>query len=313
MLWHLYILSLKILALLSPEKLVALIYRFCTSGFSIAICLHRVSNERRQSDPYPPNTIETEKLDKIIKIISPFYENNTETLTLTFDDGYQDSYDYIKKNAPMHPHIEWIFFVCPEKIEKQVGFRWDAYENLDPKEKSEISFSQFISRTNHDEKENEQSCLKRIAQMDAYKIASYDDCKALTEITNTKLGNHTNSHLKLTTFNRDNAKSELDNSFSLFNKLFQKAEHFAFPFGTPKREYTQQHVDIINQSNDVFLWSTFSAPYKSQERQRGKVLPRFAIFGTWSAKMILLIISLKTLGWKMKGHSVTKHLEQMLG
>ena len=32
--------------------------------------------------------------------------------------------------APRWPEVEWLYFVCPQKTERRVGFRWDLAEVL---------------------------------------------------------------------------------------------------------------------------------------------------------------------------------------
>lgn len=227
---------------------------------NVALCLHRVGTARGSM------TISAPMLDSLLELLRGTRPvGDRPWLTFAFDDGYDDAAEYVKSRAPNYPDIEWLFFVCPEKNEKRVGFQWDANGSGE-------------------------------------ELAHVEALRALARLPNVTLGNHTNSHRRQVLLSQEEALEEYVTSRADFTRLFGPQRHFAFPFGTPDREYELRHVDLLRRLDpETVIWSTESRPYLPEERAPGAVLPRFPIDGTWTYHQVALWMSAIALRFRMQG------------
>ena len=211
-------------------------------------------------------TISTAKLDALLELLRGAKPvGDRPWLTLSFDDGYDDAAEYVKTRAPNYPDVEWLMFVCPEKNEKRVGFQWDA-------------------RGSGEE------------------LAHVEALRALARLPNVKLGNHTNSHRRQVLLSQEQARHEYVTSRADFVRLYGPQRHFAFPFGTPDREYELRHVELLRELEpEGLIWSTENRPYLPEERRPGAVLPRYSPDGTWTHHQIAFWISAIALRFRMQG------------
>jgi hypothetical protein len=193
--------------------------------------------------------------------------------------------------APRFPSIEWIFFVCPAKTERRVGFRSDAYERL-LHAGSSLAFEQFMLEALDPERENLRPDLGGLGSDPLTRLATVEECRALARLPNVTLGNHSNAHLPFTLLEREAVRSDVRRSFADFERLFGPCAHFAIPFGTPGLEFLAEHVADIRSSWHGTLWSTERRPYRPEERCAGAVLPRFAPGRTQGARRIAAWIGL---------------------
>lgn len=185
-------------------------------------------------------------------------------LTVAFDDGYDDAAQYVLSRAPRYPDVEWLLFVCPEKNEKQLHFHWD----VEP----------------------------------AGALAEISTLKAAARLPNVSLGNHTNSHQRQILLTQEEAAAEYKSSRADFMRLFGRQRHFAFPFGTPDREYELRHVQLLRELEpEGLIWSTESRPFDPGERKSGAVLPRFPIDGAWTYSQIALWICAISVRYRLQG------------
>jgi hypothetical protein len=88
----------------------------------IALCFHRVSAQKRATDPQPELTVAPEVLDELLAFLTSSMPVAPAQLFLCFDDGYADAANYVAARAPFHSSVQWLFFVCPEKTERGRGF-----------------------------------------------------------------------------------------------------------------------------------------------------------------------------------------------
>src|SRR2546422_4939103 len=78
----------------------------------LALVFHRVSEARSKLG------MPAEEIDRLIDFL---FQARGE-LTVSFDDGYRDAAEYLLSRAPLHPEVEWLYFVCPRKTEERGGF-----------------------------------------------------------------------------------------------------------------------------------------------------------------------------------------------
>jgi peptidoglycan/xylan/chitin deacetylase (PgdA/CDA1 family) len=278
----------------TPRRALRPLLRAALRGLEVALCLHRVSERRRPGDRQPALTIPPGELDALVELLAASEPKRSRWLTLTFDDGYADAASYVETRAPRFPSVDWIFFVCPEKTEHQVGFRWDlAHETAslpDP-------------RT-----ENRSPELKELGRRLDLALASVEACRRMAALPNVSLGNHTNCHFRQTTLSPEQARTEYEASQLDFERLFGPQRHFAFPYGTPDHDFGSAHVELLRAHGPSFLWSTERRPFSPAERIPGAVLPRFPVDGTWGHRELALWIAARALVFRGRG---TRHLYPM--
>ena len=228
----------------------------------VGLCLHRVA-DGVAGDWL---TVPTAELDALIELLRSSRPGGERPwLTVGFDDGYDDAAQYVRTRAPRYPDVEWLLFVCPEKTEKRLPFHWDKTADGAP-------------------------------------LATVDTLRAVAKLPNVALGNHTNSHRRQTLLSQEDAAREYASSSADFERLFGPQRHFAFPFGTPDREFELRHVTALRELEPQrIIWSTESRPFEASERGPGAVLPRFPIDGEWSHRQTALWICASALRYRMLG------------
>jgi hypothetical protein len=262
----------------------------------IALCFHRVSAQKRATDPQPELTVAPEVLDELLAFLTSSMPVAPAQLFLCFDDGYADAANYVAARAPFHSSVQWLFFVCPEKTEKRAGFRWDLFEATTGGQKCGANLDSFLDADLDIDAENRRPELRRIAESGDFRLATVTECAQLESLRNVSLGNHTNCHFRLTALSKEQAERELRASTSDFERLWGACRHFAFPFGGPIQDFTTDHVQIINQARPVLSWSTQQRPFRPAEIAPGVVLPRFTVYQFGNVKaMVMKICLLSTL------------------
>jgi peptidoglycan/xylan/chitin deacetylase (PgdA/CDA1 family) len=244
--------------------------------WKLALCLHRVCAQRREDELLPEFTIPADTLDALIELLLASRPKGERWLTVSFDDGYEDSAAYVLSRAPRFPQVDWLYFLCPEKAERQVGFRWDLVElrrrRGEPAELDAFMAAPHVA-------ENEREDLREVARRSEFALASVETCRALDRLRNVELGNHTDTHLRAATVSPELFALEAQASTERFERLFGPQRHFAFPFGTPREDFTDEHVEVLRQQTPSFIWSTARRPYLPGERSPGAVLPRMVVDG----------------------------------
>ncbi|MGA9525603.1 MAG: hypothetical protein WBV82_29360 [Myxococcaceae bacterium] len=278
--------------------------RYSLNGASVALCLHRVAQTRRPGEWDPSLTIAPGELDALIEFLLSTRPRTQSWLTVAFDDGYEDAAQYILTSIDRFPTVEWIYFVCPEKIEHRVGFRWDLFEQ---KQKAGIpvDFDAVMFGDLDVEAENRRSDLKGLCTLPEYRLADVDLCRELHRLPRVSLGNHTNGHFCQTLLTLNQASEEYRRSVSDFARLFGPQSHFAFPFGTPQESFEQRHVSELRARGSFTIWSTEQRPYAPGERKPGAVLPRYPIDGTRTWRQSAFSIALYAAKWRMRGTRFT--------
>lgn len=319
----------KMLAYVCWDGLIAKIYGLCLGKQDLALCLHRVCETRRTTDPYPANTIEKAKLLHMLSLVSAFHRQGPSRLTLSFDDGYADAVEFVRTEAPRYPQIEWIVFICPIKSEKRIGFRWDRFELAQHGDQDAVlrrvksqmdpgsfppsiqgeSLYQHINKGLDPGLDAIDPSLRIFPDLDPFRLSSLAELKALLEIPAVRLGNHSNTHLRLSTLSDSQANREIQDSLAAMQRLFAPTQDFAIPFGTPARDYLPPHIELLRRNGVRSIWTTYSAPFWPRESRAGAVLPRFVIIGTWSYKRILLYIALTSFAHRYRrSQPVTEYL-----
>jgi hypothetical protein len=278
--------------------------RSALEGASLSLCLHRVAQTRRPGEWDPSLTIAPDELDALIEFLLSTRPRTRSWLTVAFDDGYEDAAQYILSRVDRFPTVEWLYFVCPEKTERQVGFRWDLFEQ---KKKAGVpaDFDAVMFGDLDVEAENRRADLKGLCTLPEYRLADVELCRELHLRPRVSLGNHTNGHFCQSLLTTTQALEEYRRSLADFARLFGPQSHLAFPFGTPRESFEQRHVSALRALGSITLWSTEQRPYLPRERRPGAVLPRYPIDGTRTWRQSAFIVAVFAAKWKLRGTEFT--------
>jgi hypothetical protein len=260
----------------------------------VALCFHRVDTKKRATDPQPELTVAPEILDRLLGFLTDSMPAAPAKLFFCFDDGYADAARYVAARALVHPSVQWLFFVCPEKTEKRAGFRWDLFEATSDGPKRRAKLESFLDADLDVNAENARPELRRLAQGDTFALATVQECSQLRSLKNVSLGNHTNCHFRLTALTTDQAEKELQRSTIDFERLWGSCRHFAFPFGAPLADFKAEHVRILNSAKPLLIWSTEQRPFRPEEMASGAVLPRLTVYQFGNVKAMILKICLRS-------------------
>ena len=273
-----------------PLRLSRYLIKCCSSAVEVALCLHRVGKTRNLNTALPDLIICEEKLDKLLRNLAVAFELRDQSkpvLTVTFDDGYFDAYNFIFSRAKQYPQFNWIFFICPQKLLKRAGFRWDLYARTFNGE----DLDNFCFNNQNIKTENDRSDLKEVCASDIFSLASVADCRALIENPNVFLGNHTNCHFRTSCLSCDEARLEISESFADFAMLFGNCDHFAFPIGTPVKDFSKRDVDLVREVFTGKIWSLEQNISSRSHDGTWGTFPRIGINGRLSLRAILFKIA----------------------
>lgn|GEM_PF-783005 len=259
-----------------PLRLSARIFRWAVGNAHVAICLHRVGNRSVASGSSQLHS-DADQLDRLIRTLVDTRRTGAPWLTLAFDDGYLDAIEYVRTRAPIFPSVEWMVFVCPEKAEREAGFRWDVAGA------TQVTIEQAMQC----ETENARPELLAAGRAAESRIASVQAACALATLPNVTLGNHTNTHALQTRLLPSESNAEYARSIADFIRLLGPHRQFAFPFGTPHYEVTKDHVRQLWKHGVFDVWTTENRTYSVAERDAGAPLPRFSPDGRWSPGSII--------------------------
>lgn len=277
-----------------PSPALRSFYRRSTRGFGVAVCLHRVARRPEPGSPVPEMTTSPGAIDSFLRIVADCHDNRSAPLVMCFDDGYADAIEYVGTRAPRYPDVDWMVFVCPEKAEKQAGFRWDLLAGRGRSLVVRPRLSRELSRALDPAGENDRPDLRAVALRPEYRLASVEQCRKLARLPNVTLGNHSNVHFRLTDLPVEEARRELARSSERFEKLFgRRASDFAFPFGGDG-QVGVDHVASLRATDNPVMWTTQGLPFAPENRTAGSVLPRFVFLGNWSPRAMALWIAVQS-------------------
>lgn len=278
-----------------PGPAVRSLYRRATRGFGVALCLHRVARRPEPDSPVPEMTASPAVIDSFLRIVADCHDSRSAPLVMCFDDGYADAVEYVATRAPTLPRVDWLVFVCPEKVEKQAGFRWDLQAGRSRGLMARPSLGQQLSQALDVATENDRPDLRALALRPEYRLATVEQCRQVSRLPNVTLGNHSDAHFRLTDLALDEARAELVRSSDRFERLFgRRAADFAFPFGG-EGQVAPEHVACLRGGDNPVMWTTQGIPFAPENRIPGSVLPRFVFHGTWSPRAMALWIAAQAL------------------
>jgi hypothetical protein len=257
----------------------------------LSLCLHRVTHDARDEGAL---SVRAERLDELLTLLLA-RRPGAGWLTVTLDDGYDDAAQYVATRAARFPAVEFLVFVCPQKLVQRAGFRWDA--GVLPDEPFDLVM------------ENSRPELRALGDQPAYQLATVQTLQALQALPNVALGNHTNVHADARKLEPGQAAQDYAQSTRDFTALFGAPLHFAFPFGTPGLHFDASHVAALNELTPrALLWTTGAGTFDATERTPGAVLPRCPIVGEQSVAELTGWLALKLLGQRLRPQRSRAHV-----
>jgi peptidoglycan/xylan/chitin deacetylase (PgdA/CDA1 family) len=269
-----------------PRPVLATALRLGLAGRSLTLCLHRVAPDSRGETRL---RVREDVLDEVIAellLARPGHPGGW--LTVSFDDGYRDAVQYVASRAPRWPEVQFLLFVCPEKLERHAGFRWDLPTP--------------VERPFELDGENARPDLVEVGTL----LASVGDLRALAALPNVQLGNHTNLHAPALRLPAELVREDYRRSSADFRRLFGPLRHFAFPFGTPGEHFDLTHVAMLRALGGPLVWTTLPAAWLPSEARPGAVMPRCPLVGLRSADELLGWLGAKVLKQRV-GHEQVLH------
>jgi len=280
-----------------PHRALRPVLKAALAGLSCALCLHRASPTARPGEFQPGLDMRPEAIDALLELLLSA-RPGAGWLTVTFDDGYQDAARYLATRAARFPRVRFLFFVCPEKLERRAGFRWDLVEEGLRAGRPREAMLPLLDAPAALEGENARPDLQGLAEHPAFALATLEEAQALTRLPNVSLGNHTNLHIPSARLPPEVAEADFRRSKADFERLFGPLRHFAFPYGTPRAHFRAEHVAMLRALGDFELWSTESRPYRAGE---GGVLPRFPVDGSRSPEALAGWLAARAVDFKVRG------------
>jgi hypothetical protein len=275
---------------------------FGLADLGCALCLHRVQVRQPLLGWQEELNMPPSELDRLIELLLASRPGAaTGWLTVSFDDGYADALEYIRTRAPRFPQVEFLFFVCPEKSERQVGFRWDLAELAIRGGTPTATASGLLDAPMSVDEENERADLKGLGGHPDFRLSTVEELRELARLPNVSLGNHTSLHAAGTRFAPEVVLEDYRRSTQAFERLFGQQAHFAFPYGTPGLFFTRQQVEALRALGPFIIWTTEDRPFRLSERRARAVLPRFPVQGTRSARELAGLIAGRALRFRLRG------------
>lgn len=282
-----------------PASVLRAVLRASLGERNVALMFHRV----RPTDPGDMNSglsTEAGHMDETLAfLLRTFPERTEQWLTVTFDDGYEDAVAYVESRARRFCEVDFMLFVCPEKAEHGVGFRWDLAESLRQAGEGIRRIAEVLQAPQDVEVENLREDLRRVGSDPQFRIAAVDRLRALSAHSNVSLGNHTNCHFELSLLAPEQARLELERSRSCFERLFGRQSHFAFPFG--HGFFDESHVRALRSAGDSVLWGTAQSPYVPASVKRGALLTRIGIDGPSETRGAVAVVAVRSLVTRVVG------------
>jgi peptidoglycan/xylan/chitin deacetylase (PgdA/CDA1 family) len=268
-------------------------------GLSCALCLHRATPVHRATDWQTGHAMRPEAIDALLELLLGARPGPaSDWLTVTFDDGYGDAAEYLASRAARFPQVRFLFFLCPEKVERGAGFRWDVAELELQAGRPRAEALALLDAPASLDGENARLDLQAAAANAAYRLVGVEEARALARLPNVTLGNHTNLHLPATWLAPEVVLEDYRRSTQDFTRLFGTQRHFAFPYGTPGHHFRPEHVAMLRDLGDFTLWSTEARPFSPAE---AGVRPRFPVDGSQTPEALAGWLAARALDFRVRG------------
>jgi hypothetical protein len=272
--------------------------RAALRNLDLTLYLHRVGASRPY-DPNPGLSVDAAVIDDVIAFLLDALPSTR--LTVSFDDGYADAIAYVESRAQRFSRADYLISICPQKLERRAGFRWDWLETLREQGATVADYDAFIYAHYDVATENDRPELRRLADLPQFRLATVEEVRAVARQPNVRLANHTNCHLPLRALSAAEAARELSDSTADFRRLFgDAARDFTFPCGWPGRHFDASHVQLLRMLGLERLHTTRESPYSPNILQPGVVLPRVQLLGTWTRQQMLTWILRRALVFRLR-------------
>jgi peptidoglycan/xylan/chitin deacetylase (PgdA/CDA1 family) len=223
-------------------------------------------------------------------------------LSITFDDGYADAASYVASRAATFRDVDFILFVCPEKILRRAGFRWDLLETSVRRGVTPEAAKALFDAPLDPVLENARPELLALGDAPGLELATAEALRALAEVPNVAIGNHTNLHALSRAQPFELIREDFRRSTALLEQLLGSApRHFAFPFGTPGEAFDVRHVTAVRALGYARIWTTEARASRPAQHVQGALLPRCPIVGLRSVESLAGWLVAKVLNQGIRG------------
>lgn len=234
-------------------------------------------------------------------------------LSITFDDGYQDNYAIALPILRQHG-FKATFFVCSGYLNDGLMFNDAIVEALRASTATELDLDWLelgrlplnsipLKRTASEKildavkylpfEERKQAC-DRVAQAAAPnqprpRLMMTDDEIRQLAAHGMTIGGHTHTHPILSRIDLDSARRDIaQNRAALADLVGRQPLIFAYPNGRPQRDYTRDHVKLLQELGYQAAVSTaWGVASKSCDRYQ---LPRFAPWGDNPRRLVMRLL-----------------------
>lgn len=285
----------------NPENKVASLY------------FHHIHRNGR--DPFSPDDLDIKELESLIEVLRQHFffigadeelPTHAPAIMLTFDDGYLDNRVAAAFLADIG--IKATFFIASAGMEK--GFLWQDVLSrsflIDDKEALKITrevagdLNVKLGHVPMTGKRDEKSAARAFHEVASYvkywaphacdqlesALVSFfgvpyrcmlQDCD-VNEIAQRGhvIGAHTHNHRILTTLTKEEAKAEVVRSKdALENAIYKPVNSFAYPNGTPQKDFTERDVEIVRDAGFSCAYTTQDGGFNTETDpfRRGRFLP----------------------------------------
>ena len=223
-------------------------------------------------------------IEKKIKLTKPF-------IVFTFDDGYADNYTYAYPIFKKY-NIPFIIYIATGLIDRFTSLWWYQLEDIIMYNNAvSLSNGMYYSCDSISEKETTFLAIRRIIQelpsvdfeiqlrelLSGYSLnfEKYTDELMLTwhqilELSKSPIctiGAHTVTHSRLSNMSITDLNKEITESKSILeDKIKQKVDHFAYPFGT-SFEVNDQVVHAVEKSDFISATNTYYGVIRKMDKE----------------------------------------------
>ena len=200
-----------------------------------------------------------------------------KSIVITFDDGYSDNSTNAKPILEKY-HLPSTVFVTTSMIDKEHGFWWDEIEYL-MHTKGDDTYNEVHDKIKSCRLSEQASLITKHSQDSPDGNHNPVTNKQLRELESgglMEVGAHTVYHTQLASQTLEDQETEICGSKKQLEHVFKhRITSFAYPYGEPHKDYTQNTVELVKHlgfdcavSNYPRTVTRYTNPYE---------MPRFIV------------------------------------
>ncbi len=244
-----------------PRAVLQRIVGRAVGDLGIAVCLHRVGLDTDDEQLLPWLAHDPREIDELIEL----FARAPGRLTISFDDGYADAYEYVRDRAPRHPDVAWLYMVCPKRTVDRRGFPWDLWVLAD-NERAPLKFlDEWAEHVDGGALEFDDAAAVGVAEHPSYQLATVEQCRELAALPNVELGNHTDHHVAMAWLDDTELADEIRQPERAYATTFGGLRHLALPFGCEPFVRAEDIDRVRGVTEADIVWTIESWPFHPDE------------------------------------------------